>query len=334
MEIKWLKTFIRAAQYENFRKAAEVLFLAQPTVTMHIKRLEEELDMALFEKSGRNVVLTPAGDRFLPHAKDILLRYEAGLEDLAAWRQGYRRKITLSVSPLVASSFLPSVTKRFMQKFPDIEVIVSVTESVDIGDAVSRGGADVGLTRMIPAQEHLTWRKLYEDPVIFVAACTGMENGGVENVEEDKGGEDHGKRGNGGKDNGRRGNEGRDGGGTERENTGGTLFENLVRKNLILTHNHPVYWDELVSQIRRQYEHVRTMIVSQVHITKRFIEEGLGVSFLPKSTVTRELLEGRMQEVRVEGMDLPVAATYLVYNKLTWEIERFIEFLNEWGTEI
>jgi LysR family transcriptional repressor of citA len=55
------------------------------------------------------------------------------------------------------------------------------------------------------------------------------------------------------------------------------------------------------------------MEVSLVDITKRFIEEGLGISFLPESTVRRELMEGRLMEVPTPGLPLPVAATYVVH---------------------
>ena len=53
MDIKWMKTFIVAAKYENFRKASEELFLTQPAITKHIKRLEEHLNIQLFERNGK-----------------------------------------------------------------------------------------------------------------------------------------------------------------------------------------------------------------------------------------------------------------------------------------
>ena len=53
MDIKWLKTFVTAAKYENFRKASEELFLTQPAVTKHIKRLEDHLHINLFERKGK-----------------------------------------------------------------------------------------------------------------------------------------------------------------------------------------------------------------------------------------------------------------------------------------
>lgn len=92
MEIKWLKTFIKAAEEENFRKTAEVLFLSQPAITKHIKKLEQALQAELFTRNGRKVSLTLAGYRFLPHAKAIVFNYENGLDAFHSWQQGYSKK--------------------------------------------------------------------------------------------------------------------------------------------------------------------------------------------------------------------------------------------------
>jgi LysR family transcriptional repressor of citA len=290
VEIKWLRTFVVAAHYENFRQASEVLYISQPTITVHMKHLEEDIGLPLFERSGRNVILTSAGYRFLPHAKRILESYDSGIHDLTGWRQGYHRKLTLSVSPLIAMSILPPIINRFMKQYPDIEVMVKVTESIQIGEAVSGGVADYGLSRMEPIQKDLFHYKLYDDPVILVASEV----------------------------------EGNNADGSE------TRIGKLITEKVILTHNHPVYWDDLLAEIRRQFQHVRTMVVSQVHITKRFIEEGLGISFLPRSTVEQELKEGRMIEVNPGGIRLPSAATYVVYKRESPEVKAFERFIREY----
>ena len=69
MDIKWIKTFIVAAKYENFRKASEELFLTQPAITKHIKRLEENLNIQLFKRNGKSITLTSAGSSFSPTCK-------------------------------------------------------------------------------------------------------------------------------------------------------------------------------------------------------------------------------------------------------------------------
>ncbi|MDZ5472891.1 LysR family transcriptional regulator [Bacillus sp. 31A1R] len=292
MDIKWIKTFVIAAEYENFRKASEVLFIAQPTITVHIKHLEEALGQSLFEKSGRNVVLTQAGKRFFPHAKRILDQYHTGIHDMESWRQGYTNKMVVAVSPLIAASILPSIIRQFVKKNREIEIVIKVMESADIGEEVYSGEAHVGLTRMEPLRQELTIMELYKDPVILVTSHDGMdsENGPPIDVEE------------------------------------------LIQEQIILTHNHPVYWDDLLYEIGQKYHRYRTMVVSQVHVTKRFIEEGLGISFLPRSTVRRELMEGRMLEVLTPDFKLPVASTYIVTKEESKEVLKFKQFLRQFYT--
>lgn len=289
MDIKWLRTFVIAAQYENFRQTAEVLFLAQPTVTIHIKHLEEVIGTALFERTGRNIILTTAGHRFLPHAKLMLDSFDKGVHDLQSWKQGYDRKLTLAVSPLIASSILPSIIRRFISSYPEIEVVVQVMDSVEIGESVSKGISDLGLSRMLPSQSELFSKMLYKDPVILVAPHDG---GDIE--------------------------------------TSLPLdLEEVLQVQMLLINNHPGYWDDLLAELRKHNYRLRTMVVSQVNITKRFIEEGLGVSFLPRSTIRRELMEGRLLEVHTQEIHLPIAATYIVKRKETPEVTAFSTFLDQ-----
>lgn len=131
MDIKWIKTFIIAAKFENFRKASEELFLTQPAVTKHVKRLEEKLNIQLFERIGNKVVLTPAGHKFHSYAREILIKYEQGMEDFESWKQGYNRKLVIAAAPQIASSFLPSLVRHFIDENPNIEVIINVLQSYE-----------------------------------------------------------------------------------------------------------------------------------------------------------------------------------------------------------
>ena len=289
MDIRWLKTFTVTAQLENFRRAAEKLYVAQPTITMHIKHLEELLDIELFERKGRNVHLTEAGRRFLPYAQRVLEGFEAGVHDLESWRQGYMRKITVVVSPLIAASILPNIVRKFLSTYPDIEIVVEVMESLEISGVVLRGEADIGLTRMPAVHPDLNQRKLHDDPVILVVPHDGGEA----------------------------------------ESAPPHDLEQLLHDYLILTHNHPEYWDMLLHDIRTLYPAIRTMKVSQVHVTKRFIEEGLGISFLPRSTVIREIMEGRVLEVDTDELAMPVASTYMIHQSNKEEVHAFMRFIQQ-----
>lgn len=271
MDLRVLRTFQTAARLLNFHRTAEKLYLAQPTVTAHIRQLEEALGQKLFERDGRRLRLTPAGQRFLPRAEAILAVYDESLQDLLRWSQGYRSRLVLVVSPLVARSTLPRAIKHFTAEHPDVEVEVRIGESQEVGTAIAAGDADLGLSRMPPAERDTRAFVLYSDPVLLVMPTDG---GDLDSPPPD--------------------------------------YAEVLQTYRLLTHNHPLYWDDLLLAIRARGLKVRTMVVTQVDIAKRFIEEGLGVSFLPESTVARELIEGRLMEVPVPDLPLPVSATYVV----------------------
>lgn len=288
MDIRWIKTFVIAAKYENYRLAAERLYLAQPTVTMHIQHLEKEMGIKLFEKVGRNVQLTRAGHRFLPNARQLLDSYRNSMTELKNWQQGYEKKLVLAVSPLIAGSILPFILQQFMKNYPSVNVVIMVMESNEIGEAISTGKADFGLSRMKPIQSDVTSYSLYKDPVILVAPHT---DGDWESPPPD--------------------------------------IDYLFEQFALFTHNHPVYWDDLLTEIRSFYPAARTMVITQSVVTVRFIEEGLGFSFLPRSSVQRELLEGRLLEVDIPFLQMPEASTYVVKKYEIQEAELFETFLKD-----
>lgn len=270
--MKLLRTFAVTARTLNFHKAADQLFLAQPTVTQHIRQLEEELHVQLFDRSARQVRLTAAGDRFLEYANQVLAVYEKGVEELTAWHKGYRDRLVLATSPLVARSTLPQVVKRFAIAHPDVEVVVKIVLSGEVAQMVAERRAHLGLTRVASQSRDLHSYVWYTDPVRLV-------------VPHD----------------------------VERPTTTVPDWREVLATSRLLTHNHPDYWDDLLLAIHNQGIHVRTMEVSLVDVTKIFIEEGLGVSFLPQSTLTRELAEGRLLEVPTPGLAMPVAATHVIH---------------------
>ncbi|MDQ0343009.1 LysR family transcriptional regulator [Lederbergia wuyishanensis] len=285
MDIKWLKTFIIAAKYENFRKTSEELFLTQPAVTKHIKRLEENLNCLLFERSGKHITLTAAGHRFLPYAREIIATFEKGLEDFESWKQGYKRKLTIAAAPQIASSILPSLLRSFTEENPDIEVLINVLTSYEIGDEVSGGRADLGLTRVKPIQTNIDCQIIHEEPVLLVGPL----------ISEDS---EYGEIA-------------------------------AFRKYRLITHNHPDYWDDLLNNIKRYYPIVRTMKVNQIEITKQFIEQGLGISYLPATMVKNEVKMKKLLEIKPDKIVSPTSSTYVLTKVVTNESKEFIEFLKE-----
>jgi len=288
IDLRILQTFVVAANTENFHQTAEMLFIAQPTVSQHIRQLERELGMELFVRVGKRVKLTPAGARFLQHARTLLEQWHVSMEELHAWRQGYADKLKLAVSPTIARTVLPHLIHRYTKGYPEVDIAIRIAESAEIGPLVQNGLADLGMTRMIPGEFQVETYQLYEDPIVF---CVPHSGGDIDAPLPD--------------------------------------WEQELISRRLLTHNHPGYWDDLLLQLRQRGLPLRTMVVSQVDIAKRLIEEGLGVSFLPRSAISRDLFENRFIELETPGLPLPKVASYLVLPKVNSSeaARRFVEIL-------
>jgi LysR family transcriptional repressor of citA len=286
LDIRWIKTFIIAAKYENFRKTSEELFLTQPAITKHVRRLEDSLNIQLFERIGKKVTLTPAGHKFLRYAKEIIIKYDQRMDDFNSWKQGYNRKLIIATAPQIASSVLPSLLRSFINENQDIEVIVNVLKSHDIGEEISVGKADLGLTRIQPVQTNINIDIVHQEPVILVGPNDDKE----ENIFNE---------------------------------------EEVLNRYRLMTYNHPDYWDNLLNDLRRHYPSVRTMVVNQVEITKRFIKEGLGVSYLPLTMVKEEIRMNELVEIKPDRISPPQSATYMLTKVETDEVILFNKFLRE-----
>jgi LysR family transcriptional regulator, repressor for citA len=294
VELEWLQTFVIAAEEENFRKAADRLHLAQPTITLHIQKLEQAWGVSLFERTGRHVKLSAGGQHLLAIARRLLETYQASREEMARWQQGYEDTVTIAVSPLVASTILPTWIRRFTTTHPSIEFSIQVKESQTILEYLLQHECDLGLSRLAVHHPDVTSTQLYSDPIVMVAPSDVQD---LEGPPPDP--------------------------------------AELLSTYPVLTHNHPDYWDSLVVTLRKRYPQIRTMQVSQVHVALHWIMEKAGVSFLPASTVRRELMRGTISEIQVPDLMLPVAHTYLLTNRggTTQSADLFSDFVQGYMKE-
>ncbi|MCL6633089.1 MAG: LysR family transcriptional regulator [Alicyclobacillus herbarius] len=136
-------------------------------MTMQIQKLEQERGVRLFERRGRQVHLIAAGHRLLRRVRPLLAAYEESLEDLARWQQGYEERITLAVSPLVATTYLPLWIREFSRVHPEVELAVQVTESSETLPSMLEHESDVALSRLQVTHPQMECVPLYEDPIVF-----------------------------------------------------------------------------------------------------------------------------------------------------------------------
>ncbi|ABS75417.2 MULTISPECIES: LysR family transcriptional regulator [Bacillus] len=141
MELRTIKTFHTIVQSGSFYKAAEILNYSQPTISMRIKQLEQDVGAQLFER-GKKLKLTRAGRLFHERAGQLLAQYEVLDHTLADIRQGQAGLIHIGISEPTASLIFPAVLRGFLDDYPDMSVNVSVDDANTCSRKLLEGAID------------------------------------------------------------------------------------------------------------------------------------------------------------------------------------------------
>ncbi|WP_374004658.1 LysR substrate-binding domain-containing protein [Bacillus velezensis] len=141
MELRTIKTFHTIVQSGSFYKAAEILNYSQPTISMRIKQLEQDVGAQLFER-GKKLKLTRAGRLFHERAVQLLAQYEVLDHTLADIRQGQAGLIHIGISEPTASLIFPAVLRGFLDDYPDMSVNVSVDDANTCSRKLLEGAID------------------------------------------------------------------------------------------------------------------------------------------------------------------------------------------------
>ncbi len=120
MNSRQIDCVLELAKVLNFNRAAENLFLSQPTLTYHIKSIEEEIGFEIFQRSGRGAVLTPAGRQFCTNLFNLRAEYKRAIEQGQNFSSRYRSGLTIGLPMRSAIYFLPRAIERFESKHPGV----------------------------------------------------------------------------------------------------------------------------------------------------------------------------------------------------------------------
>lgn len=172
MDIKQLEIFAKIVELKSFSRAAEAIFLTQPTVSGHIQSLEEELGQRLLDRLGREVVPTKAGKVLYGYARKMVsLRDEAGqaLDQLMGRMKG---EIVIGGSTIPGEYLLPFIIGRFREKYPEIIVILKIGDTADILNRVLTGECEVGIVGSRVKDNRLEYREYINDELVIIASSS------------------------------------------------------------------------------------------------------------------------------------------------------------------
>lgn len=169
MDLGQIEAFVQVAHHRSFSKAADSLFLTQPSVTARIQSLERDLGEALFERNGRGVRLTEMGTAFLPYARRTLKALQEGRDAIEGMRNLDIGALKLAAALTVSTYVLPKILRGYCSTYPGVEVSVQTGRSEQVLQMVLNDDVHCALERTVQHAEVHTV-PLYEDDLVLVAA--------------------------------------------------------------------------------------------------------------------------------------------------------------------
>lgn len=186
MDIKQLVTFIEVAKQKSFTRTAELLFLTQPTVSNHVKSLEQELGVHLFIRSKKQITLTNAGLLFHKYAKNIVSQYEQMQVEMEKYTEDQDGHLRLFASSVPIRHFLPTLMQKFHEAHPHVTFSITDTDSRMVVDNLLMGDTDFGFTGARYSSAGLKYKPVFQDQLVLITQNGSIqpEDGDVFKVEE------------------------------------------------------------------------------------------------------------------------------------------------------
>lgn len=166
MTITQLKYVLAVAEYQNFTKAAEHTFVTQPTLSMQIQKLEEELDILVFDRTKKPIELTAVGHKIVAQARQIVDE-ATRMQDVVDQEKGFIGGVfKLGIIPTVMPTLLPMFLKSFTKRFPKVQLSIEELSTKELMDRLVEGHLDGAIAATPLHDERVIERPLYYEPFV------------------------------------------------------------------------------------------------------------------------------------------------------------------------
>jgi len=168
MDIRALEVFCRIVELKSFSRAAEAVYLTQPTVSGHIKVLEEFVGVKLLDRLGREVLPTKVGELLYGYAKQILALRNQAIQALEEYKGSLKGHLVIGGSNIPGEYFLPTLLGTFKARYPEISITLRIADSREIVRGVLEGTLELGAVGAKFDDGQLIYLKLLEDELVLV----------------------------------------------------------------------------------------------------------------------------------------------------------------------
>lgn len=284
MEFRQLETFVQVVKLQSFSKAAQQLYLTQPTVTSHIQILEEELDTLLLNRYGKKATPTEAGEILYDYALKLVQMRDMAQFDLSAYNGKIQGELIISSSSVPRNYMLPKLIKEFSDSYPDISFIINERDSKQVVDDIKEGYADFGIVGAMYEENYIDYIELEKDRL-----CVITPNNEEFPWENDS-----------------------------------LIDKSVLLKHRLILREKGSGTRKLIEQSlslsskdKKDDEDYfdRTSYVEDGEAIKRFVEAGLGISIVSDLTVDEEVKRGSLKKFYVKGIDFDRAFYFAYHNK-------------------
>ena len=166
MTITQLHYVLAVAEYQNFTKAAQKVFVTQPTLSMQIQKLEEELDVQIFDRTKKPIELTEVGRKIVTQARNIVNESDR-IQDIVHQQKGFiGGEFKLGIIPTIMPTLLPMFLTNFIKKYPKVKLKIEELNTEAIIERLQDGHLDAAIAATPLELENIKEKPLYYEPFV------------------------------------------------------------------------------------------------------------------------------------------------------------------------
>lgn len=278
MEIRNITTFVKVVEFNSFTKAADSIGYSQATVTAHIKALEGELGVPLFDRIGKHIYLTDAGEKFLPYAINILKAEEEALQSIRPLDE-LAGDLRICSASSYAANVLPKVLLKFQKLHPNVNIIVKISDFPDDTTLKLKRDEMDFLIEIDDRNKYSEFRTVYrkKENVLFVTYPGNVL--------------------------------------LERENIS---LKDIMEDQLIIADRSIGYCAMLESELKRKgLELHPVMEIGSVEAIVNVLLEGFGTTFIPEYIASDYIKNGKLVEIKTDEIEVELYV-HFICNKNKW----------------
>lgn len=179
MDIHQLKVFASVFKNRSFSKASEELHLTQPTISNHIKSLEDEFDCKLFDRLGRTIIPTNEAEVLYGQSLEVIEKAETLREAISRLKKDLTGKLIVGASTIPGVYLMPSIMAEFQRKHPSISFQILISDSKGIIDSISQHELLLGIVGAKLGNEQINYIPFVEDELIVVSSPSLVNKGAM-----------------------------------------------------------------------------------------------------------------------------------------------------------